>query len=463
MIITGATSSTRQQQRTLWVSVAATFVVLVTYTMPLATLTHTARTLSTGVSGQAWILSAMSLGLAAVLLASGAVADALGRRKLFVWGAVVVMLASVVAALASSTLMLVLARVLQGIGGAALTSCSLGLLAHAFPEPAQRARATGLWGASIGAGIAVGPLLAALLDSLSGWRASYWLIAALAGGIAVAAARLLAESRSPQPRPVDVLGTTLLALGLASGLAGLVEVRSGWTRPETLALLVGGGLLLLAFVVSQARRRDAMLDLGLFRRADFVAATVGALANGLGIIALMSFTASFIERGLGRDTLTGAGLLLSWSGVSVVSALLARKLPPTITPRRQMLFALLGVAVAQVSLGGLALDSSLLRLLPGLLLAGVASGFLNAALARQAVASVPPGSAAMGSGANNTARYVGAAIGVTVVVLLAGRAEPAAMLAGWNTAVLVTAGFSLLGALVVGLCRWPSPEAAARA
>ncbi len=452
----GPSADEPEKQRTLLVSVSATFLVLATYTLPLSTLSHTAQALQTEGKGQAWILSAMSVGLGAALLASGAVADSRGRRRVFVGGAILLSVASIFVALAQNTLGFVLFRGLQGVGGAALTSCSLGLLGHAFPAPAQRARATGWWGASLGAGIAAGPLLGASLDALSGWRAGYWLTAALSALLAIVAAAFLTESRSDQPRPADYLGTALLMSGLSGLLASLVEARSGWRNPTTLGLLGGSLFLLLAFVASQAFRPAAMLDLALLRRADFIGATLGALANGLGVIALMIFVPSLIERGLGHSPLTAALALLTWSGVSVLSALFARRLPPAVTARRQMVFALLGVALGQLALGGLSPDSHLGRLLPGLAFAGVASGFLNAALARQAVASVPQGSASIGSGANNTARYVGAAVGMTVVVTLAGRPTAAALVAGWNLAVPITAAFSLLGALAVFLCRWES-------
>jgi MFS family permease len=456
------TSSSREAERTLLMSCVGTFVVLVAYTVPLTTLSQTATTLGTSPSNQAWILSSMSVGLSAALIASGAIADDYGRRRIFVAGAMVLALSSLLAALATSTLVFVVARVFQGLGGAALTSCSLGLLAHAFPVPAARARATGFWSASLGAGIAAGPLIASGLAVLGGWRASQGAVAGLAALVAAFAARLLVESRSSQPRAVDYLGTALLASGLSSVLAGFVLGRAGWTRPLTVVLLAGGLVLLVAFVRSQAQRPAAMLDLSLFRRADFVGVTVAALANGLGVIALMAFVPTLIMRGLGRDATTASLALLCWSAVSVASALYARRLPASVSARHQLALSLLGVAVGQAALTGLAPGVSVLRLLPGMTIAGVASGFLNAALARQAVSSVPVGSGSFGSGANNTARYVGAALGITIVVVLAGRRDPNELVAGWNVAAWVTATLSVVGAVAVSLCKWESLESAAR-
>jgi MFS family permease len=451
----GTGSVTRDQRRTLAVSVAAAFLVLSTYTLPLTTLDHTGAALGSSAGGEAWILSSMSLGLAAALLVSGAIADDRGRRRAFVIGATVLSVSSIVAAVAPSTGVLIAARVLEGVGGAALTSAGLGLLGNAFGDPVRRARATGVWGAGLGAGIAAGPLIAGGLDVVLGWRASYWCIAVLAAGLAVTGRRLLAESAAELPRPVDYVGAALLASGLSALLAGLVQGRAGWAQPMPVALLVVGTALLVAFWRSQAVRRGPMLDLKLFHRKDFLAATTGALANGLSIIAVMSYIPTLIQRGLQHGPLAAALVLLAWSATSVVTALLARRLPAGIEPRHEMVFALIGVGVGQLLLCGLDIHSSLWRLIPGLVVAGVASGVLNAALARQSVASVPAGGAAMGSGANNTARYVGAAVGVTVVVVVAGGVGAQTVVAGWNLAVLVTAGLSFLGAAAVFACRTP--------
>jgi MFS family permease len=181
------------------------------------------------------------------------------------------------------------------------------------------------------------------------------------------------------------------------------------------------------------------------------------LASGAGVLALMSLVPTVLERGLDEGAVLAAVVLLAWSATSVVTALGARWLPERVSPRALLVAGLVGCAAGQLALIGLTPESSIGRLLPGLLVAGAANGVLNAALGRQAVASVPADRAAMGSGANNTARYVGSGIGITIVTVLLTRsgAAPGAvgLLSGWNVAVVVTAGFSLLGALTVLLAR----------
>src|SRR5215217_70351 len=454
-----ATVTTRRPNpgHTLAVAAAGTLLVLVAFTTPLTTLASTAAGLGAGPGAQAWVLSAMNVGTAAGLLGSGAIGDDYGRRRTFFAGALVLAGSSVLGALTPNALVLVLARIVQGLGGAAVLACGLGLIGHAFPGGPARARATGVWGAALGAGVALGPILAAGLDSVGGWRVPYAVTALAAAALAVAGRALLSESRAARPRPVDAAGTLLIGLGLAALMAGLVEGRTGWNQLPVIALLALGLALVVAFVAVERRIAHPMLDLALLRRPDFLGATVAALAAGAGVLALMSLVPTVLERALDEGAVLAAVVLLAWSATSVVTALGARWLPERVSPRVLLVAGLVGCSAGQLALIGLTPESSIGRLLPGLLVAGAANGVLNAALGRQAVASVPAERAAMGSGANNTARYVGSGIGITIVTVLLTRsgAAPGAvgLLSGWNVAVLVTAGFSLLGALVVLLAR----------
>jgi predicted MFS family arabinose efflux permease len=236
-------------------------------------------------------------------------------------------------------------------------------------------------------------------------------------------------------------------------LAGLVEVRSAGPRPLPLGLLAAGLVFAVAFVLVEAAHRHPMLDPRLLRRPDFAAASLGGLATGTGVIATMSFLPTLLQRGTGHGVLFAALVLFAWSGTSVATALLARRLPSRLSGRTQLGLGLLGVAAGQLLLAGLGQHSGAASVLPGLLVAGAASGVLNAALAREAVASVPPGLASLGSGANNTARYLGGAIGVTVVAVLVAHPDPVAMFAGWRHAMALTVGTSVLGGLLVLLRR----------
>jgi hypothetical protein len=340
-------------------------------------------------------------------------------------------------------------RLVEGVGGAAVLACSLGLLAQVFPLGPERARAAAVWGAAIGAGTGVGGLAAVVLDGDSGWRATHAATALVALVLAVAARLMLPESaRRARPR-VDVAGPVLLVAAVTCLLVGLVAPRSGAGATTTAALLAAGGVLGVGFVVAEARGRAPMVDLALFRVRGFDAALLGALVTGVATVGLMSFLATVLQRALGESLLAVTVLVLVWSAVATGTAVGLRWLPGV--DGRLLLAA--GLAVSAAGLAGLAvLDAggSGARLLPGLVVLGVGYGGVNAALGREAVAHVPPERAGMGSGANNTARYLGAALGVTLVVLLVTAGAPAGtaagLVAGWDTAALAAAGLSVAGA-----------------
>ena len=264
---------TGEQARTLPVAAIGTALALATCTTPIATLASTATSLGSGPDGQAWILSSMSLGLAVGLLPAGAVGDGYGRRRMLGAGAVALAATPVLAALAPDTTTL------------------------AFPRGPQRTPATGVWGASWGAGIAVGPLLARAAAGALGWRSTYWLIAALLTSLTLLSWPVLTESRAPRRNPVDLPGMLLLGAALAGVLAGLVKARTSWGRPLDVGLLTGGVALGAVFVVVELRRAP-MLDLRLFGRPDFAGATIGALATGGGVIAITSVLPTLMQRGL---------------------------------------------------------------------------------------------------------------------------------------------------------------------
>jgi MFS family permease len=437
---------------------------MVAFTAPLSTLNPTATGLQAGEVGRTWVLSSMSIGLGAFLLTAGRMADDYGRRRTFVAGAALLALGAGAAAVASDVVVFVLARIGQGVGAAALIAASLGMLAATFPDPRRRAHATGVWGASLGAGIAIGPLLSSGLALWHSWRDVYAVLVAAGLGLA-ATAQGCDESRDGRDTRLDLPGVTVLVVGMSALLAGLTEGREGWGRPLVVGLLAAGTLLLGVFVRVELSSAHPMLDLALFRRPAFLAVTLAAVANGAGVISLLSYLSGFLGVAYGRSAWSAAWLMLVWSLPSVVTALAARRLPERWTGRGRMAAALVLMAVGLLLLVGLSTDSGPMRFVPGLFVAGVGSGFLNAALGRESVSSVPAGHGGLGSGANNTARYLGSALGVTVVSVVAAPSDatgPGSLVAGWNHAALITTALTLAGALGVVLVgeRTGSPETA---
>lgn len=443
------------------VASAATLLVLIDYTTALTTTVDTAAGLHASQSWQTWALSAMGLGLAAALLTAGALADELGGRRTLLVSVVALGLATAAAAAAPSVAAFVGARVLQGVAGAGVLASSLGLIGHAFPDGTARTRATGVWGAMIGAGIAAGPLVAGWLAALGDWRLAYWVEAVAALPLLIAATRV-GESRAAVRRAIDVPGAFTLTVGTTALTASFVVARQDWTGALTLALLGVGIALLATFVAVEWHQEAPMLDLGLFRSRAFVASLIGALVTGVALIAPMSYAPTFMQRALHLSVPASAGILAVWSGASAIVAWHARRLPTRLDAPSRLSAGLVFCAAGLLALSWLPTDATWLDLVPGLLVAGVGSGVGNAALARLAVASVPADRTGMGSGANNTARYLGGSAGVALVVAVAaGGTDAGALVHGWNTAALVSAILCAAGAAIVFFCREPGSAAAA--
>ncbi|MEV8323493.1 MFS transporter [Kitasatospora sp. NPDC056731] len=442
---------------TLAATAAATALVTVAYTAPTASLAATAQAAHLGATGRTWILTGTLVGISALLLTAGSAADDHGRKRVFTFGVLLFAAAEALAALAPGGAVYLAARVLLGVASAAVLAPALGLISHAHPPGPGRIRALGVWGAAVGLGIAVGPVYGALVGQWAGWRAVSGGIAVVSAAVAAYAAAVLTESRAERPRALDPYGVLTLAAGTSCLIAGLAEGRGGWGRPVAVALLALGVLLLALFGLVEAKTREPMLDLALFRSPGFVAATGGALFTGLSLVGFMSYLPTLLQGVLGLSGLAAGGVLALWSGLSVLSALQARRLAAHLSATTQVAVGLAVCGLGEAGLYGLAPGSGWLRLAPGLAVAGVGSGVLNAALARLAVSSVPAHRAAMGSGANNTSRYLGSALGVAVTVAVAGSARPGgpgreaaarALAAGTDRAVLVAAALCLVGALL---------------
>ena len=200
-----------------------------------------------------------------------------------------------------------------------------------------------------------------------------------------------------------------------------------------------------------------MIDLALFRRPLFLASATGALFVGLAVVAVASFLPTFLERAMHQSVLASAGILALFSATGTLIAFHVRRLPDRLDSGSRVAIGFAFGALGLAAISGLSADSSWLRLVPGLVFLGIGYGLANAALGRLAIESVPPDRTGMGSGANNTARYVGAAAGVAMVaaLLAAGDDRPgvAGLVHGWNLASAVAAVLCLAGAAIALACR----------
>ena len=268
-----------ERTATLAVVALSTLLSLVIFTIPLTTINAINEALHLSPGEIAWIMSGMPLGCAVGLLTAGALGDTYGRKEVFIGGLLLTIVASVFAALSESGLFLILARVAQGLGSSGVMACGLGLVGQVY-QGEERSKATAIWAASLGAGVASGPILASLCLFVGGWSAIHWLAAVTSALLAIASIRVLPNS--PRiPERIDLMGSFILMAGMACLLSALTQLRMGLTA-ATFSMLLASVVLLTAFCFLELRVRNPIIQLDLFKRVDFVGATLAAFASGAG-------------------------------------------------------------------------------------------------------------------------------------------------------------------------------------
>jgi EmrB/QacA subfamily drug resistance transporter len=394
---------------------AAIFMLLLDITIVNVALPDIQRSLGASFSDLQWVVDAYALTLATFVLTAGALADLLGRKRLFLGGVVLFTVASALCGAANDPLFLILSRAVQGIGGATMFACSLALLSQEF-HGRGRGTAFGIWGATTGAAVAIGPLLGGLLTSGLSWR---WIfLVNIPIGIAALAVSIvqLRESSDPEDSRVDPVGLVTLTGGLFCLVLALIEGSShGWTSSLIVGLFVAALVLIVLFVVSQSRGERSMVDLQLFRRPAFVGAQTTAFAISASLFSMFLYLTLYLQNVLGFSPLQAGLRFLPISMLAFFVAPIAGKLSAQ-APVRLLLGGGLGLsALALWLMSGLSAHSSWTALLPGFIVGGVGIGLTNAPLASVAISTVQQERAGMASGINSTFRQVGIATGIAAL------------------------------------------------
>ncbi|HET6858515.1 MAG TPA: MFS transporter [Streptomyces sp.] len=434
--------SARRRWTVLAVCALSMFLVGVDTTIVNVGLPEIGRGLDVGTRGLEWIVDAYTVVLASLLIVSGALADRLGRRRVFQCGLVLFGIASLACALAPSPGLLVAARAVQGIGASMLSPVALAIVVNTMPDPRERARAIGIWASVFGLSMAAGPVIGGALIAAFGWRSVFWINAPVIVVALVLVAVFVPESRAARARRLDLPGQALLTVALFLAVGVLIEgPHIGWASPPALTGYALLAVASFAFVRVELGRREPLMDLGLFRRPPFVTAVLGAMAVFVALSVSLMLTTFYLQHARGWSPLAagtatlpmalGAILCAPWSGVLV----------GRVGPRRPLLLAGGFIAVGGLSLVNLGQDTDVLLLLLAYLLIGIGFGFANAPLTNTAVGGLPPSQAGVAGAITSTARQVGSAVGVAVA---------GALVAGVGPTGLARA--SHMGWLLVGAC-----------
>ncbi len=410
---------------TLVATILASGIVFLDGTVVNVALPAIDRELSVGLSGLQWVVDGYVLTLAALLILGGSLGDRFGRRRIMLIGLVGFGTASAACGLAPSGTWLIGSRMVQGVGGALLVPGSLAILRSVFAEGEERGTAIGQWSGWSGITTVIGPLLGGwLVDSLS-WR---WVFFINLPIIAVAIGLLLShvpESRDEEAaRHLDWLGTVLVTAGLGGLAYGLIQGPvAGWRSPYVLAGLAGGVLALLLFVLVEARAREPMVPLGLFRSRGFSGANLTTLGVYFALYGTTFFLVIYLQNVMGFSALDAGLVLAPVSLLMLVLSPLFGKLAGRRGPRLFMSAGPLAIGFGLLAMLRVQPDSGYWTgVLPAVLILGLGLACTVAPLTNTVVSAVPGRRSGVAAAINNSVSRVAALLaigGLGVVVTLA--------------------------------------------
>src|SRR3954447_1860847 len=400
---------------TLGVVSVATFMLLLDITVVNTALPAIQKDLGSSFTDLQWVIDAYTLSLAALVLTAGALADRLGRRRVFATGVAIFSVASLMCGLAQDPTFLNLARAVQGIGGAIMFAVSLALVAQEFPAGRERGMAMGIYGATIGIAVATGPLVGGLLTDGLGWQSVFLLNVPI--GVAAVAITFwkVAESRDPNATRVDWAGLATFSSSLFALVLALIRGNDeGWGSTLIVGLFVAAAILLVAFLAIERRVSQPMLPLELFKRPAFTGVQLAAFGISSSIFALFLYLTLYLQNYLGLSPFQAGLRYLPITVVSFFAAPIAGVLLSRVQARLMLSVGLTGVGAGLLLMGGIDAGSEWTTLLGGFLVAGAATGLLNPVIADVAVSVVPKEQSGMAAGINDTFRQVGVAVGIAV-------------------------------------------------
>jgi EmrB/QacA subfamily drug resistance transporter len=438
----------------LAVTVLASALVFLDATVVNVALPSIGRDLDATVSQLEWVVNGYLLSLASLILLGGGLGDRYGRKRVFVWGIVWFTIASVLCALAPTIEILVAARVLQGVGAAAVTPGSLAIIRTSFASD-ERARAIGAWSALSGVGAAIGPLVGGYFVDAVSWRAVF-LINAPVGILVVAASHHIPESRDPDAEgSLDVLGALLAIVGLAGLTFGLIEASGGGFGPAVVAgAIVLGIAALVGFVVVERRSANPMLPLGLFASRQFASANAITFVVYAALGGVFFLFVVFLQTVLGYSALEAGASTLPISITLLLLSSRSGALAQRIGPRWQLTIGPFLLAAGMLLMRRIEPgDSYVAAVLPAVLVFGLGLAAVVAPVTATALAAVDAGHAGIASGVNNAVSRVGQLIAVAVLPLVAGLSgsdfqDADALEAAFPVAMLAAAALSASGGVI---------------
>jgi EmrB/QacA subfamily drug resistance transporter len=394
----------------------AALIINIDVTIVNVALPSLVRELGATTTNLQWVVDAYTLVFAALILAAGSVSDRVGRKGVLLLGLGVFAAGSLAGALCQTPTQLIAARVVMGIGAAGIFPSTLSLIANIFTERAERANAIGLWGATTGVGVAVGPIIGGWLLSSFWWGSVFLFMVPVAAVVAVLVAWAVPTSRDPETPPMDWRGLLLSSAGMGALVFSIIQAPTwGWTSPRTLAAIAAGAAILAIFVNTERGMAHPMLDVGLFKNLRFTAAS-GSITIGFFVLAGFTFLITQYFQFVKAFSPLGTGVRLLPVAISIaVTAVVGTKLAVSIGNKAVVAvgLALWGAALLWIATNSA--TTSYLVLAGQMTVGGGGLGLITAPATEAILGVVATDKAGVGSAVNDATRLFGAALGVAVI------------------------------------------------
>jgi EmrB/QacA subfamily drug resistance transporter len=424
------------------------------------------RDLGFSTSGLAWVVNIYVLVLGGLILMGGRAADLFGRRRVFVIGAATFAVASLMSGLAQSDWMLLASRALQGVGGALVGPAAMALVLQLFADPAERAKAIGLWGGLAALGGTTGVVISGALTDVGSWRWIFLINLPVAALALALVPRLVDESRAERGPALDVPAAATLTGGLLALTYGLLHAgQYGWGEGQTLLAFAAAALLLGGFARREARADDPLIPLSFFRAGARSAAVAGFVLLGAAFLGMFFLLTLYMQQVLGYSPLKSGLSYLVFGGGLVLGIGSASQLIPRVGVRPVLVAGPLLSAAGLLHLAAAPVHGTYLGdLLPGMLAVSFGNAWSFVPLQIAGTHRIGSDQTGLASGLLNAAPQIGGSLGIAIVVALAtsrasdriadGATPAAAQVAGLHLALTVAAGLmvlvSLLAATLLG-------------
>jgi EmrB/QacA subfamily drug resistance transporter len=409
---------TRTRTASLWtfaITSLALFMVALDNLVVTTALPVIKRDLGASLADLQWMVNAYTLTFAVLLITGAALGDRFGRKRVFLIGMAIFIGGSALAALSPSTNILILARAIQGVGGAIVTPLTLTILSAAVP-PERRAVALGAWGGIAGLAIAIGPLVGGAIAEGLDWHWIFWLNVPIGLIVIPLAYARLTETYGPEGR-LDIPGLGLISAGLLALVWGVINGNDlGWSSPQVVGSIAAGVALLVGFVVWESRHSHPMLPMSFFRNRAFSAANAVSLLMYFGMFGSIFLLAQFFQVVQGYSPFQAGLRTLPWTIMPIFVAP-AGGLLSARTGTRPLI--VLGMALMALALAWMSFVMTptvdYLVIVPAFIVAGIGMGLFFAPIANVVLSAVRPEEEGKASGANNALRELGGVFGVAVL------------------------------------------------